>query len=86
MADRTEEGKCMKCVTGRPDMLLFYIARTQTAQWLVLLLAVGSVISQSACLAADWVTSTWVVVSGGGGVMLLQQNSSNRNVAIHANL
>ena len=67
----------MKCVTGRPDMLLSYIARTQTAQWLVLLLAVGSV----ACLAADWVTSIWVVVSGGGGVMLLQRNSSNRNVA-----
>ena len=46
MAGRTEEGKCMKCVTGRPDMLLFYIARTQTAQWLVLLLAVGSVITK----------------------------------------
>ena len=46
MAGRTEEGKGMKCVTGRPDMLLFYIARTQTAQWLVLLLVVGSVITK----------------------------------------
>ena len=35
MVGRMEEGKGMKCVTGRPDMLLSYIARTQTAQWLV---------------------------------------------------
>ena len=63
LAGRRRE-KGMKCVIGRPDMLLSYIARTQTAQWLGYLWLV--VLSQNAFLAADWVSSTWVVVSGEG--------------------
>ena len=43
---RMEERKGMKCVIGRPDMLLSYIGRTQTAHWLVLLLVVGGVITK----------------------------------------
>ena len=43
MVGRMEEGKGMKCVT---DMFLSYMARTQTAQWLVLLLVVGRVITK----------------------------------------